>query len=110
MAGDRVHKTQFCNHCVHARCVVPEVFIQISRDDEFIACSLKGGQEGVEVVAEGLSRIGVRVASSPEQIPLLHAGSFGAGGGDRLFADLADGHNSDSSAILAIESNVAPAS
>ena len=110
MAGDRVHKTKFCYHRVHARCVVPEVFVQISHDEWFIACSLKGGQEGVEVVAEGLLRIGVRVASSSEQIPLLHVGSFGAGGGDRLFVDLADGHNGDSSAILAIESDVAPAS
>jgi hypothetical protein len=110
VAGDRVHKTKFRNHRVHARCVVPKVFVQVSHDDEFIACSLKGGQEGVEVIAEGLSRIRVRVVSSSEQIPLLHVGSFGAGGGDRLFADLADGHNSDSSAILAVESNVAPAS
>jgi hypothetical protein len=110
MVGDGVHKTKFRIHRVHARCIVPEVFVQVAHDDEFIACSLKGGQEGVEVIAEGLLRIRVRVASSSEQIPLLHAGSFGAGGGDRLFADLVDGHNSDSSAILAVESNVAPVS
>ena len=60
----RVDKTEFGNCCVHAGCGVAQVLVEVAHDEQLIACSLQRSEEGVEIFAEGFSRIGVLVAGS----------------------------------------------